>query len=358
MITTMTQSKKPAKNQKPDTTESNQDLTTPDKWGNIVSSMKNGSDRMVGILGGVVGDYLDKKENGLATPMQLIYKGKPLSLNKKILKKELCNPSTKVCLLVHGLLDDDKAWEFSDAQDTKITYGSLLERDLDYTSVSLKYNTGLHISKNGQKLSDLLEEFITCYPVKITEAVIIAHSMGGLVTRSAGYIATMQKRKWVKKIKKIIFLGTPHQGTALEKFGNIVSHALKIVPRPYMKLAGDVINLRSSGIKDLRYGYTNDEDWKNQDPNALLQNNKKPIPLLKTADHYIISGRLTKKDNHPVSILFGDSLVRRPSALGKSKIQKLQISFDLKNHIEFPNVNHRKLSKHMPVYKQIKTWCQ
>jgi len=182
--------------------------------------------------------------------------------------------------------------------------------------------------------------------------------MGGLVVRRACYDATQHQMDWVKKVQKLFFLGSPHLGTPLEKIGNVVSNVLQAVPRPYTKLAGDVVNLRSSGIKDLRYGYVTDEDWEGQDPDAMLQNNKNTIPLLEGVTHYIITGRLTEDSEHPVVQWFGDAMVRKPSALGQSKDEEHSIPFPLEHHREFPKVGHLKLTRFPEIYEQIKLWCE
>lgn len=57
------------------------------------------------------------------------------------------------------------------------------KKSFDYTPFYVRYNTGLHISENGKQFSQLIETLILNYPTTIVdEIVIIAHSMGGLVT--------------------------------------------------------------------------------------------------------------------------------------------------------------------------------
>ena len=48
-----------------------------------------------------------------------------------------------------------------------------------YTPFYLRYNTGLHISKNGQKFSEMMDSLFKTYPVNIEEIMVIGHSMGG-----------------------------------------------------------------------------------------------------------------------------------------------------------------------------------
>ena len=320
---------------------------------NILSTLKKGANLSVGLLNGIVGDFLDKDNNGLAVQMQFYANEKPFTISKENIETVHKKISSKVCILIHGLTNDETIWNF--ANTVKQNYGTYLQNDFDYTPFYIRYNTGLHISENGKQFSQLIENLVQNYPVDIDEIVIIAHSMGGLVTRSACYYAPLQNAHWTEKISKLFFIGTPHLGAPLEKFGNALTHLLKTIPVSYTKIAGDVINLRSAGIKDLRYGYLTDEDWKEQHPDELLKNNKKVIPLLDDVDYYLITGTLTADSDHLISEWFGDALVRKKSAIGKSKT-KHHLPFDLNNHKEFAGLAHLKLVDSMDVYEQIKVW--
>jgi len=51
--------------------------------------------------------------------------------------------------------------------------------------VYLHYNSGLHVSINGRAFAGLIEDLLRAWPVPVQELVIIGHSMGGLLARSA-----------------------------------------------------------------------------------------------------------------------------------------------------------------------------
>ena len=74
----------------------------------------------------------------------------------------------------------EDAWTFPDGSD----YGSLLARDLGYTPISLRYNTGRAIPDNGADLARLLGQLVAEYPVPIAEILPLGFSMGGQVIRS------------------------------------------------------------------------------------------------------------------------------------------------------------------------------
>ena len=63
-------------------------------------------------------------------------------------------------------------------------HGEEIARELGWTPLYLHYNTGLHVSENGQGLSEKLEDLFKNKELDF-EINVIAHSMGGLVIRSA-----------------------------------------------------------------------------------------------------------------------------------------------------------------------------
>jgi pimeloyl-ACP methyl ester carboxylesterase len=310
-------------------------------------------------INGAVGDKLENTLLGIE--MNFYENLKPIPLTKKHLSQQFsCKDSSnqltdkaKICILIHGLTHNETIWAFDDKSD----YGTMLEKDFQYTPFYLRYNTGLHISENGKSLAALIEKLTRNAPTQISEICIIAHSMGGLVTHSACHYAQENQYDWVKKLSKIFLLATPHLGSYLEKFANITTNILAKVPNWHTRMVGKVINLRSSGIKDLRYGYIKDEDWKGHHPDQLLKNTKTATKKLSGVSYYVISGRLTKEEMHWVSQLFGDILVDTKSATARSK-NVHEFNFLPENHYEFASTHHFKLSAMPEVYEKINYWIQ
>mmetsp|Transcript_23189 Transcript_23189/g.37711 ORF Transcript_23189/g.37711 Transcript_23189/m.37711 type:complete len:411 (+) Transcript_23189:209-1441(+) len=294
---------------------------------------------MEATLNGVLGDYLEASRNELATVMGFYENSKPLA--------HLDNLGNKLCVLVHGLTDDENSWNFHGTD-----YGALIEKDFGFHPLYLRYNTGLHISTNGRQLSNLLQSI--CKMNSVSDLVFLCHSMGGLVTRSAFHYAVTDGATWVQNVSQVVFIGTPHQGSPWEQLGNVVSSALGAVPRPYMKLAADITKLRSSGIKDLRYGYILDEDWQLHDEDALLTNTKTRAHLPEWIQYYVVTGTLTENPNHPLSKWLGDALVRKHSAEGKSNHPDHHLEFE--NCREFAGIGHCRLHRNFSVYQQISMW--
>lgn len=322
---------------------------------NFFQILKRISNQSISVLNGAIGDKLQHTPLGIE--MNFYDKDTLVALDKENLLARYTQLdstiSPKICVLIHGLTHNETAWEFADKSD----YGSLLAQDLQYTPFYLRYNTGLHISSNGKELAAILEKLYQNYPVEIEEICIIAHSMGGLVTHSACHYVQESDFDWIKKVKNIFLIATPHLGSYLERLANVVTNILGQVPNWQTRLVGKVINLRSDGIKDLRFGYTKDDDWKNKEPDQFLQNTKTPTQKLSGVSYYVISGRLTQDEKHWITQLFGDILVS-PESAGAESTNEVEFNFPPENHYQFANTNHIELSTMIEVYERIKNCLQ
>ena len=315
----------------------------------------------VSILNGMFGDYLHRRNNGLAIDMAFIQHGHSLALDAASLRGALSTPTGKICILIHGLCCSETSWTFGAVRrgSEDISYGSLLQAELGYTPFYLRYNTGLPIADNGKSLAALLEELALAYPVPIEEIMLIGHSMGGLVIRSACEVGAANENGWTKKVRRVFYLGTPHEGADLEKLVHVAAATLRAVPNPITKLIGDVLNLRSRGVKDLRHGLPPPTVGTNQ---ATMPSpsraRRRAIPWLAHAQHYLVAGTLTEDPQHVVSLLLGDALVKPPRAGGRTKSNQRGELLSSENIKIFPKVHHMGLAHDPAVYRQIKQWCQ
>jgi triacylglycerol lipase len=306
----------------------------------LVQILTKNNERFLSVVNGVIGDTLEAKESPLAIKMRLL--GEPRG--------------KKLCILVHGLFDTVHTWRFTSkpARD----YGSLLKKDLGYTPLYLAYNTGLHISTNGQALSKLLTKAYKKDPARVQEIIFIGHSMGGLVIRSACHYAQKTHAPWVKHVKKIFFLSTPHLGSDWEKLGHFTTIILHLVPSLFTKGFAIFGNKRSAGIKDLRFGYLLDEDWQGQREKAIWHDNRHPVPLLPGVDYYNLASILAKDTKNFFSDYFGDGLVHMRSAAGKSFLKAKTLPF-LPEHFKiFKGFSHTQATHDGKIYRQIRSWCE
>lgn len=312
-------------------------------------------DSAEGALNGFVGDYLQSRGNELDLGMTLRHAGRVLEPDRDALEQALPDASGKVCIFVHGLSCTEWSWSFLAEEyygDPKVTFGTMLSDDLGYTPLYVRYNSGRHISDNGEALSHLLSRLFESYPREIEEIVLIGHSMGGLVVRSAAHYAQRHDSSWLPKLRHVFSLGSPHLGAPLEKGANALGALLMAFDTPGTRVPAAILNARSAGIKDLRYGYIVKEEWEDADPDAMLEDNRQQIPFVPHAGYYFIAGTITGDPDDARSNLFGDLLVRLPSAAGHAPEPGRRIPFHFGR--VFPKMHHFHLVNHPDVYDQVK----
>lgn len=307
-----------------------------------------GREAIVSALNGVLGDHLVARGNPLAIPMQFRKGGNPWK-EQEILDA-IRKSNGKLVIMVHGSCMNDLQWKRKGHD-----HGRSLSKDLGLLPVYLHYNTGLHISENGKKFSDLLETIVEKSPQPI-DLFILAHSMGGLVSRSACHYGKISGKNWLNHLRKIVFLGTPHHGAPLEKGGNWIDILLGISPysAPFSRLG----RIRSSGVTDMRYGYIMDEDWKGRRRFGCSRDQRMPVSLPESAACYAIAATIGKKSGLIDDDLIGDGLVTVKSALGRHHQPALNLSFPETSRRVFRKMNHWDLLNHPEVYKTIKTWLE
>lgn len=308
----------------------------------------------IGVLNGVLGDYLHRQGNGLATPMELFLEGRPLRLDRASLQRAYPHSTGRLVLWVHGLAVTEAVWSFPG--EPAVTYGSRLERDQGFAPLYLRYNTGLHISDNGEALARLLETLVAEFPVPVQELVLVGYSMGGLVIRSACHVAAEAGHAWLSCVRRAFYIGVPHLGSPLERLGNAVSWVLRKIPNAYTKLVADVADLRSSGVKDLGFANLLKQDWEGANPEALLQNRRHPVPLLPGISHHLIVGALAQDERKWVSLLFGDGVVPLASAAGRAGPTDRSPVFPQENVRVVTGIDHVALAHHPVVYARLQAW--
>lgn len=123
--------------------------------------------RSVAALNGVFGDHLETTGNVLATRMGIRHSGELLELNREAVAKAFPEASPNLTVFVHGLSLSELCWNRKGAA----SVGARLQQDLGHTSLHLRYNTGRHISTNGQEFSELLGHLIGDLLVRLDSAV-------------------------------------------------------------------------------------------------------------------------------------------------------------------------------------------
>lgn len=312
---------------------------------------------LIAALNGVLGDYLAATANPLATAMVLRRHGRPLPADGAALATALPQAGADIVVLVHGLCMSDLQWH-REGHD----HGAALARDLGLTPVYVLYNSGLHVSINGHALAQQLERLVGTWPQPVGRLVLLTHSMGGLVARSAVHYAGLAGHRWPHRLGDLVFLGTPHHGAPLERAGHWVDIVLGATPyaAPFARLG----KVRSAGITDLRHGNLLDEDWVGRDRFARGVDRRLPVPLPPGVRCFAMAASLgqtvdgTEADARPdlKGRLLGDGLVPLDSALGRHRDPARCLAFAEDHQWVAHGIHHLDLLGRPEVYAQLRAW--
>ena len=312
-------------------------------------------------LNGVLGDHLLSTANPLAITMALRHQGKALPLDRVALVQRLPHATGKILVVAHGLCMNDLQWSVPEKvgkNGMASSHPEVLARELGYTPVYLHYNTGLHTSVNGQQFAALLEQLLQAWPQPVQELSLLVHSMGGLVARSACSYAEKAGQAWRKRLKNIVFLGTPHHGAPLEQVGNWIDTLLgsNVVTRPFAAIG----QIRSCGITDLRHGHVLESSWlvngKELDRFERSPDSREPLPLPGGVACYAVAASTFTAPGSIRDALIGDGLVPLRSALGQHDEARHVLAFEPQNQWTAWGVNHMALLKNPGVTAQMLRW--
>lgn len=309
----------------------------------------------VGALNGLWGDHVERRYPALALPQALRAEGSDVALSAEGIAAAYANPSSSLVLFVHGLCESEESWSLAAERrhgDRSITYGSLLRDDLGFTPMYLRYNTGRHISDNARDLAELLEQLVELWPVSVDEIVLIGHSMGGLVVRGACHYGDEAGCSWVERVRHVVCLGTPHLGAPLERGVNALASMLDRLPET--RPAARLLNGRSAGVKDLRYGACVEADWEGADPDEFLRDRCTEVPFLPHAAYYFVAATVVRDAGHPAAAWLGDLFVQLPSASGNGI--RRRVPFPPDNGAHFGGMHHFDLLNHPDIYDLLKRW--
>jgi pimeloyl-ACP methyl ester carboxylesterase len=304
----------------------------------------------VAALNGLWGDHLVETGNSLAIAMKLRVAGRALNLTGGSLAGQLEAPTGKVLVLVHGLCLNDLQWTRRDGHD----HGVALARDLGFAPVYLHYNTGLHVSRNGRDLSELLDRLVAAWPVPVEELVLLGHSMGGLVVRSACHHAERDEQAWLRSMRRMVFLGTPHHGAPLERGGHVVDKLFGV--SPYLAPFGSLGKARSAGITDLRFGNVHDDDWQGRNRHDQVHDDRRPVPVPKGVAVYAVAATTSEHPDALGSYLIGDGLVPVASALGSHRDPTLDLGIPVAQRYVATSANHFDLLNREDIHEKLRGW--
>lgn len=291
-------------------------------------------DALVAALNGLHGDHLMRTGNPLAITMALRHGGQPVDpLNVSATVKA---PTPRVLVLLHGLCMTDGQWLRAGHD-----HGAMLASAGGFTPLALRYNSGLHVGNNGEQLAALLELLLGAWPVPVEELVLLGHSMGGLVARSACFHAARGGRAWPQHLRKMVFLGTPHHGSPLERGGHGLQRVLLL--SPYSAPLAALGEARSAGIQDLRHG-------------AVTLGGPVHVALPTGVACYAVAATLAGRRQPLAERLLGDGLVAVDSALGRHRDPGRTLAFAPSHQFLSHDTGHLELLCRPEVATKLQHW--
>ncbi len=298
-------------------------------------------DALVAAVNGICGDHLARTGNPLASGMSLRLRGRPIDVARpadSILAAAGKPPTGKLLILAHGLCMNDLQWRRHGHD-----HGDALAEELGCTVLYLRYNSGLQIGENGREFSALLEMLVEQWPCSLDELAILGHSMGGLVARSACFYGAEQRHAWLKRLRKLVFLGTPHHGSPLERGGQRLDKVLDLSPysAPLTRLG----KARSAGIQDLRHG-------------TITTGGPDFVPLPADVECYAAAATLGSRRSLLAERLVGDGLVPLDSALGRHRDVGRTLGFAKSHQWIGYETGHLELLCRPEVHAQLRTWLK
>jgi len=296
--------------------------------------------RAVGVANGAFNEHADSRGGAVPAAMTVRLDHRRIDLDRDSLTAAYPSASGRVVVFLHGLVETERSWFHQSEPDKARTgtgFGSRLAADLSCSPVYVRYNTGRHISDNGCELVDLLSELVEEWPVPVTEIVLIGHSMGGLVARSAVHQAGGMP--WLAKVTRLVCLGSPHTGAPLERgvVGAVALLGEFAVLAPVVRL----LALRSDGIKDLARGSLH-RDQRVGD---------KPVDTVLPAGvrQYFVVATLSRSEGSLWGRLAGDLLVSPSSAGDTSQVADVEW---------LGGLHHFDLLHHDTVYDAVLGWLR
>jgi len=344
------------------------------------------------VLNGALGDQLAARHDARAIQLSFRRGGHDIA----VADLHLSEPHQKTVVFVHGLMGDELIWQTdfqaASSPDTPLRYGPRLAAEASVRTLYVRYNTGLHISENGRALSQLFTDLLATYPDAIGELVLVGHSMGGLIIRSAGYyvsqlrvesdklgISPSRPKKhaqpastkslksqnsalktppnWLAHLRSVFLLGVPNEGSYLEQNGLLVERLLRRINLFPTRFMSEAIARRSNGIKDLGQALLVDEDWQQPDDPALPRP-RTVVPLLPGVRYHVLVGTWLRASlPQAVRDYFGDGLVGSASSRGQLFADETTLPPGTSvRTARFGAQHHVGLLHHPEVYQYLRQW--
>ena len=192
------------------------------------------------------------------------------------------------------------------------------------------------------------------WPGGVEELVLVGHSMGGLVARSACHYGDVDGRRWTAAVRHVFCLGTPHLGADLEKGVNVLGWALGRLPgdqalgrraqRPQRRHQGPALRLvRRGGLERAARTPTS------SCATAARRSRSSPAPTTTSSARRCVEGPARVACSATCS---SACRARRDAATAAAARSPSRSS----NGRELTGLTHFDLLNHPAVYEQLRTW--
>jgi pimeloyl-ACP methyl ester carboxylesterase len=283
-------------------------------------------------VNGLIGDRLVRDRPRMAIQTTVRAHGRDVPLDGAGLAEAFPEATGRVVVFLHGLCENESYWERW-RERTGTTYAEMLAAE-GWTPVFLRANTGLGLRENGAALSALMHRLVEAWPVPVDRIALVGHSMGGLILRAAGAVASDVEEPWTDRVSDVVTLGTPHLGAPIARG---IGHGSRGLSRlPETAAFGRILDWRSVGVHDLVAGLAED------------------VPPLPNARYRLVAATLTAQERHPVGHVVGDLLVRPPSAYGRDRYG--QELFPDATVLHLGRTDHFGLLNHPEVHLALREW--
>lgn len=273
-------------------------------------------------VNGLIGDRLAEERPRMAIPMAVRSAGRDVPTAE--LGSAFPDATGRVVLFLHGLCENESYWHRGPGP----TYGEMLA-GRGWTPVFLRANTGLGLRPNGVALAALVQDLVDAWPVPVARLALVGHSMGGLIVRAAGAVATDAERPWAGLVSDVVTLGTPHLGAPIARG---IGHGSRGLGRlPETAAFGRILDWRSVGVHDLVAGLADD------------------VPPLPHARYRLVAATVTTRPRHPLGHVVGDLLVRVRSAYGEGLFPDGTV-------LHVGRTDHFGLLNHPEVHRALQEW--
>ena len=269
------------------------------------------------------GLWLAENNLGAAAYLTLIDRDQHLAM-PHIYMLEPYNPNKKIIVLVHGLASSPEAW----IAVTNDIMGDAILRE-HYQVWQIFYSTNMPILESRFQIYALLKQAFGSLNPKdaaAQDAVLIGHSMGGIISRLLVSDADISKQalelmnnrqqtrlrkhpvigerlkmKPIENFDRAIFLAAPHRGTDYaDRWFTLAARKIIKIPSTFLTTLADTLTSYDVDLKDFVKTLTNDVIQNG--PSDLSKKSKfmeltASIPPEKGLVFHSIMGNITKSDD-------------------------------------------------------------